>query len=179
MVKYLKASSSWRERNASLSSVFYFLRVHIAAADTGDGAARRCKQFLDFICFFLIHEPVSPNLKSNLKFHLIVDQISREVKSPASGVNARQTKKGRHRSHRQCGTAHFPLYSVYLIRLSTQQYLYCLPEGGVLPHISRKYHIGNMGKTALLPGLPHRHAGTYLSHYRGPLHPERLCAHIR
>ena len=125
MVKYLKVSSSWRERNASLSSVFYFLRVHIAAADTGDGAACRCKQFFDLICFFLIHEPVSPNLKSNLKFHLIVDQISQEVKSPASGDNQasavrfeRQAdEKGRHRSHRQYGTAHFPLYYVYLIPL--------------------------------------------------------------
>ena len=142
--------------------LFIFLRVHIAAADTGDGAARRCKQFLDFICFFLIHEPVSPNLKSNLKFHLIVDQISREVKSPASGVNARQTKRA--------GTAvtdntvqpifHYTMY--ILFRLSPQQYLHCLPESRILSHITRKYHIWNMRKPALLPRLPDRHAGTYL-----------------
>lgn len=53
--KYLKASSSERERKASFSSVFCFFPVYITAADTGDTAAVRGKLFFYFRYFFFVH----------------------------------------------------------------------------------------------------------------------------
>lgn len=45
MSKYLKVSSSDKDKKASLSSVFCFFTVYVAAADAGDGAAVRGELF--------------------------------------------------------------------------------------------------------------------------------------
>ena len=54
MSKYLKVSSSDKDKKASLSSVFCFFTVYVAAADAGDGAAVRVNCFL-FCDFFFVH----------------------------------------------------------------------------------------------------------------------------
>ena len=56
MSKYLKVSSSDKDKKASLSSVFFrfFYTVYVAAADAGDGAAVRGELFffISAISFF-------------------------------------------------------------------------------------------------------------------------------
>lgn len=55
MSKYLKVSSSDKDKKASLSSVFCFFTVYVAAADAGDGAAVRGELFFYFCDFFFVH----------------------------------------------------------------------------------------------------------------------------
>ena len=53
MSKYLKVSSSDKDKKASLSSVFCFFTVYVAAADAGDGAAVRGELFFYSAISFL------------------------------------------------------------------------------------------------------------------------------
>ena len=54
--KYLKVSSSDKDKKASLSSVFLiFFTVYVAAANAGDGAAVRGELFFYFCDFFFVH----------------------------------------------------------------------------------------------------------------------------
>ena len=57
MSKYLKVSSSDKDKKASLSSVFLFFSpsTSVAAADAGDGAAVGGELFFYFCDFFFVH----------------------------------------------------------------------------------------------------------------------------
>ena len=56
MSKYLKVSSSDKDKKASLSSVFFvFFAVYVTAADAGDGTSVGGELFFYFCDFFFIH----------------------------------------------------------------------------------------------------------------------------
>ena len=56
MSKYLKVSSSDKDKKASLSSVFlFFFAVYVTTADAGDGTSVGGELFFYFCDFFFIH----------------------------------------------------------------------------------------------------------------------------